>query len=211
VCASDLLTIRQRDNEWLFGGAFVKTCRIAQDVVSGCSRVEDGWFVVCNWWGTSGRINVFGNCAYFINLCFLTRPETSDLWFTNLASAHVVASGCFFLVAGGSAGAGFTVVGRTHAIPMGPTVSVIIDDAWWALWLLTDWLADQRNFRFQLLLQVFQLSLEHGNELLHVGRVVVVTVCRCGCHEFRHDFDVCGTEAGIEAIAHLFVGGLLLA
>ena len=154
--------------------------------MAGCTGVKDGCFLCCIWWGTSERFNDF--VVYFINHCFLTRPFLSGLvWLSDLAPTHIVATGGLLLVAGGPAGARFAVVGCTYAVPMSPTVSIIIDDAWrarWFCWFLTHRLTDQREFCIHGFFQVLKFVVEHEHEFLHAYRVVVAVGCYCR-NQFR--------------------------
>jgi hypothetical protein len=205
MCASYLFPIRQSDDERPICWALVETSRITQDVMSGRARIEDGWIVVYIWWGTSEIFNDL--FVYFVNHCFLTRPYTSGIWFSVLAAPHIVVTGSLLLMASGTTGASFTVVGRANAISMRPTVSTIVEGAWRALWTgsLTRRLADQRELCIHRVLQGFKLCVEHCHELLH-GNHVVVAVGRCRRHQFRRDLHL----GGLKTLTHLFVCCLLL-
>jgi hypothetical protein len=140
-----------------------------------------------------GGVRVRGSMIFsFISLitAFSLAPTRQTFGFRTWPSTHIIATGSFLLVARRAAGASFVVVGCADMVTVCPTVCIVVDDAWRALWLLkflTHWLTDQRKFGIHGFFQILKFVVEHGHEFLLFDHVVVA-VGRCRHHKFRCNF-----------------------
>jgi hypothetical protein len=170
--------------------------------MSHCSGIKYGWFVCCEWWGTSDCISV----DYFINFCFLTRPSLSGAgWFPVLASTHVVFAGGLILVAGCFVATVQTGMFFNYAVYVCVAVSAMILCT--HIFLFSSpagrLIALKRSSTCcSNLLKRLNNSVSNLLSLLLLLLFAVVAVCRCCCHEVCQKFELlcCQTIARLLAV-----------